>query len=107
VSVARYLVQITVELPAEMPAPERQALLERERQRGLELREAGTIEDIWRLPGRLANVGVWRAPSATDLHEAISSLPVWAWTRVEVTPLADHPLTREKERDEWTDGGPR
>lgn len=95
---ARFLVQITVELPPQMEAAEREQLLERERRRGFELRDAGTIEEIWRLPGRLANVGVWSVADATELHEAIASLPVWPYTRVEVTPLADHHLTRRPER---------
>lgn len=80
-----------------MAQAERGTLLERERRRGRELREAGLIEDIWRVPGRLANVGIWRAPSATALHEAIVSLPVWPWTEVTVTPLADHHLTTDPE----------
>jgi muconolactone D-isomerase len=96
----RFLVRIIVELPPELAAGDREELLERERERGLELREAGVIEDIWRLPGRLANVGVWRASSATDLHEALTSLPVWPWTQIEVTPLADHYLTRSPERQD-------
>lgn len=96
----RYLVQITVELPAEMDEAERAELLARERERGRELRDAGTIEDIWRLPGRLANVGVWRAGDASELDRAIASLPVWRWTRVEVTPLADHHLTARPEGGE-------
>lgn len=94
---ARFLVEITVLLPPEMPDAEREALLEREWQRGHELKEAGTIEQIWRVPGQLANVGIWCAPTATALHKAIASLPVWHWTQVEVTPLADHPLTTEPE----------
>lgn len=94
---ARFLVEISVTLPPDMPAAERERLLERERQRGRELKDAGTIEDVWRVPGRLANVGIWRAASATDLHEAIVSLPVWPWTEVVVTPLADHHLTSHPE----------
>jgi muconolactone D-isomerase len=92
-----YLVQITVELPPEMEPLDRAELLARERGRGEELQAQGIIEDIWRIPGRQANVGLWRAKSATELHSAISSLPVWRWTRVEVTALADHHLTRHPE----------
>jgi muconolactone D-isomerase len=105
----RYLVQITVELPPEMLAAEREDLLARERRRGEELSAEGRIEDVWRLPGRLANVGIWRSEDATGLHEAISSLPVWPWTRVEVTPLADHHLTRapESKPSEGEGGGTR
>jgi muconolactone D-isomerase len=94
----RFLVQITVSLPPSMPAAERDALLERERARGRELKAAGTIQDLWRLPGRQANVGVWRADDATELHQALTSLPVWRWTEIAVTPLADHDLTNDPER---------
>ena len=65
---------------------------ERERQRGLELVEAGIIRSIWRVPGRHANIGIWAAEDASELHEAISSLPAFPWIDVRVTPLARHPL---------------
>ena len=65
---------------------------ERERQRGLELVEAGVIRKIWRVAGRQANVGIWEAADATELHAAISSLPAFRWMDVRVTPLARHPL---------------
>jgi muconolactone D-isomerase len=93
----RFLVEISVELPPEMPEAERAELLERERRRGAELKAAGTIQDMWRLPARLANVGVWRVSNPTELHEAITSLPVWRFTRIIVTPLADHHLTTDPE----------
>jgi muconolactone D-isomerase len=94
---ALYLVEISVNLPPQMPAGERSELLARERERGEELRDAGVIESIWRVPGRLANVGLWRAASPTALHEAIASLPVWPFTEVRVTPLANHNLTGDPE----------
>ena len=93
----RYLVRITVNLPPDMPAGEREELMERERERGRELKRAGTIVDMWRIPGRQANVGIWSAPSATTLHEALTSLPVWRYAEIDVTPLADHHLTSEPE----------
>jgi muconolactone D-isomerase len=93
----RFLVQIVVVLPPDMPPEEKAALLEREASRAGELMEAGVIRDIWRIPGRLENVGVWEAQNATVLHQAISSLPVWPWTQVTVTPLANHYLTRDPE----------
>jgi muconolactone D-isomerase len=94
----RFLVEITVELPPELrdPASERRAeLLAAELERGVELRRAGTIEAIWRIPGELRNAGIWVAADATALHEAIVSLPCAPWFRVQVTPLAEHPIERE------------
>ncbi len=93
----RYLVSIVVGLPPDMPPDERTSLLEREGRRAGELKDAGIIENIWRVPGRLANVGIWRAATATALHDAVASLPVWRWTQVDVTPLADHYLTTNPE----------
>lgn len=87
-----FLVQIDVNLPSTLVDAERAALLAAERDRGGELKRAGTIVRIWRIPGRLANVGVWSAADASALHEALCSLPVFAFTDVRVTPLAVHHL---------------
>jgi muconolactone D-isomerase len=95
--VPRFLVRIQVRLPADMPADERDELIARERRRGRELKAAGTIQDMWRLPGRLANVGVWQVASAEALDAALTSLPVWPWATFEVEALADHYLTSDPE----------
>jgi muconolactone D-isomerase len=89
-----FLVRIDTRLPPELAEGDRAALLGREAERGRQLRESGMLRQIWRIPGRLANVGIWSAPTATDLHEALTSLPVWPYADVRVTPLADHPLGR-------------
>jgi muconolactone D-isomerase len=88
-----FLIRIDVHLPADLPPAERDDLLRREFQRGQELRADGTIRAIWRIPGALANVAIWEAPDATALHTALTSLPVFPWTEIEVTALARHPLT--------------
>jgi muconolactone D-isomerase len=90
-----FLVELETRLPPEIPATDRKSLRARESARGRELRESGVIAAIWRLPGRLANVGVWTAPDSSALHTAISSLPAWPWMTVTVTALAEHPLMRE------------
>src|SRR4051794_36646452 len=94
----RFLVEITVELPPELRDPEserRATLLAAELERGVELRRAGMIEAIWRVPGEMRNAGIWQAADATELHEAIVSLPCSPWFRVKVTPLAEHPVERK------------
>ncbi len=88
-----FLVQIDVELPPEMPADQRRAVLAAELVRGRELVAAGQIKSIWRLPGGRRNVGVWEAADATELHRLIESLPLYPWLVAEVTALAEHPLS--------------
>jgi muconolactone D-isomerase len=90
----RFLVQIEVGLPGSLPDGERAELLDAELERGRQLVEAGTIQAIWRVPGALRNVGIWEAADATELHEQLSSLPLFRWLRADVTPLAEHPLQR-------------
>jgi muconolactone D-isomerase len=89
-----FLVQIDVALPPSMPIADRERLLTAENERGHELLAAGSIRDIWRIPGALRNVGVWEAADATELHDLISSLPLFPFLAAEVTPLAVHPLRR-------------
>jgi muconolactone D-isomerase len=87
-----FLVQIQVNFPPDMPAEQLADVVEREASRGRELRDAGTIVRIWRIPGRRANVGIWRAEDADGVHDAISSLPAFPWIDAHVTPLATHYL---------------
>lgn len=97
----RFLVEITVDLPPALRDPgseERSRLLAAELERGVELRRAGVIESIWRIPGALRNVGVWQVGDADELHEAIRSLPLAEHIRAAVTPLAEHPIEREVEK---------
>ena len=89
-----FLVRARVEFPAELPADERAVLQAAEHERGCELARAGTIRGIWRIPGAVANVAVWRAADATELHELLMALPLAAHITFEVTALAVHPLAR-------------
>lgn len=89
---ADWLVEIDVRLPPELEPARRDALFAAERVRGRELLAEGLLREIWRLPGRAANVGIWRAQDASALHRAIASLPCHPWMEVRVTALAVHPL---------------
>jgi muconolactone D-isomerase len=87
-----FLVHIDVHLPPDMDPARRAELLAAERARGLELIEQGLLVRIWRVPGRLANVSLYRAADATEVHAAVTSLPLWPWFDARVEALAVHPL---------------
>jgi muconolactone D-isomerase len=88
-----FLVHIVVALPPDMEPARRDELLAAERVRGRELIEGGTIARIWRIPGTLANYGIWQGATPDDVHAAISGLPLFPYfASVEVTALATHPL---------------
>jgi muconolactone D-isomerase len=87
-----FLVRIEIDLPADMPEPRRRDLMDAEARRGRELLESGALVRIWRVPGRFANVSLYETADATELHVALSSLPLHPWMHVDVEPLAVHPL---------------
>ena len=78
--------------PPSLTADQRAELTTREQSRGRELKSAGTIKRMWRIPGRIANVGIWEAADPTALHAAISSLPFFPYIDAHVTALAVHYL---------------
>lgn len=86
-----FLVAIDVKLPPDTPAERRAELVAAEAVRARELASVGVIVRLWRIPGRWSNVGLWIAPDASALHEALSSLPLYPWLDVKVTALAHHP----------------
>ncbi|MEX0429252.1 muconolactone Delta-isomerase [Nocardioides sp. DS6] len=86
-----FLVRFDTALPETMTDERRAELKSAERARAMELREAGVLKRLWRVPGRRAVVGLWEAPDATALHDALTSLPQFPWMDVTVEALATHP----------------
>jgi muconolactone delta-isomerase len=86
-----FLVEIEIKWPPDGDEAAKAQLIEAESRRSRELSRAGRIVRLWRVPGRWANVGLWDATDASELHEAISSLPLYPWMVVSVRPLARHP----------------
>lgn len=89
-----FLVRFEAKPPADMPVEERERLRGLERARAAELREAGVLRRLWRVPGTRAVVGLWEAEDATALHDALASLPMFPWFNADVEPLATHPQER-------------
>lgn len=89
-----FLVRTVNRMPPETPDEVRASLRSAERARAAQLREAGILKRLWRIPGTTAAVGLYQAPDATALHDAISSLPMWPWMEVTVEALATHPQER-------------
>lgn len=86
-----FLVRMHTAIPPEMAPEELAELRQAERRRAMELRGAGLLVRLWRVPGQHAAIGLWEAPDATALHEALSSLPQFRWMELHVEPLATHP----------------
>ncbi len=88
---SEFLVQMENLLPAGFPPAERAELFRAEAARARELASAGILVRLWRVTGRRANVGIWRAASTAALHDALASLPLFPYLDIQVTPHARHP----------------
>jgi muconolactone delta-isomerase len=89
-----FLVRSENRLPPEFPAERRAELRTAERARAMELRSAGILKRLWRVPGRNATVGLYEAADPAELHDALMSLPMAPWLDVTVEALAQHPQER-------------
>ena len=89
-----FLVRSENRLPADTPAERREELRAGERARAMELRAAGVLKRLWRVPGRNATIGLYEAEDPAALHDALMSLPMAPWLDVSVEALATHPQER-------------
>ncbi|TDW69841.1 muconolactone Delta-isomerase [Kribbella pratensis] len=84
-------VRMDVQLPPDLDPAERAELLGRERDRAIELQKAGAWPGLWRIVGEYANISIFDVPSNDELHDILSSLPLFPYMKLQVTPLATHP----------------
>jgi muconolactone D-isomerase len=88
-----FMVNIEVSVPADLPQTQKDDLRRRETDRALELMKANKLRRIWRIVGQVANFSVWEADSLEELHANLSSLPLYPYMKVTVTPVIQHPAT--------------
>ena len=86
-----YHVRMDVDLPHDLDPEVRADLVARERDRAAELQRAGVWPELWRVVGEYANISIFDVDSHDELHELLSSLPLFPFMTIRVTPLATHP----------------
>lgn len=84
-------VAMEVNIPHDADPERVEELKRREKERAQELQRDGRWRHLWRVAGRYANVSVFDVESAEELHELLSSLPLFPFLDIEVTPLVRHP----------------
>lgn len=91
----RFLVQMEVDVPHDADREEIDKLKAAERHRAQQLQGEGRWVHLWRVVGRYANVSVFDVGSHEELHELLTTLPMWPFLAVTVTPLTGHPSALE------------
>ena len=94
-----YLVHMRVELPFDFPADRAEELKRVEKERALELQRDGRWVHLWRVVGRYENYSVFDVADHDELHELLTSLPLFPFMDVSVTSLAQHPSALSAQKD--------
>lgn len=86
-----YHVQMEVRPPHDIDPERFERLKAQEKARSQELQREGKWPHLWRVAGRYANISIFDVESHDELHALLSTLPLFPFMEVVVTPLARHP----------------
>ncbi|MGW4033740.1 muconolactone Delta-isomerase [Streptomyces sp. NPDC004838] len=84
-------VRMDVAIPHDLDPDERDRLVATEKARALELQRSGAWPHLWRVVGEYSNISIFDVGSNDELHALLSSLPLYPFMTIRVTPLAQHP----------------
>ena len=90
-----YHVRMDVHPPLDWDPSEFDKLKAEEKARAQELQHSGKWRHLWRIAGEYANISIFDVSDHDELHDIISSLPLFPFMKVVVTPLAKHPSAIE------------
>ncbi len=91
-----YHVRMDVRPPHGIDPAEFDRLKAEERARAQELQRSGKWVHLWRIAGQYANVSVFDVGGHDELHALLSTLPLFPFMEIAVTPLARHPSALER-----------
>ena len=86
-----YHVRMNVHVPRDLDPAEFDRLKAAEKARAEALQREGKWRHLWRIAGAYANYSVFDAADHDELHAILSTLPLFPFMDIEVTPLAQHP----------------
>lgn len=86
-----YHVRMDVHPPADGDPAAFERLKAEEKVRAQELQRSGKWQHLWRIAGAYANISIFDVADHDELHAILSTLPLFPFMDVAVTPLARHP----------------
>jgi muconolactone D-isomerase len=86
-----FQVQMDVRIPHDLAVERAEALKKAERERAEILQRQGKWRHLWRHAGRYANTSIFDVEGAQELHDILSTLPLFPFMEISVLPLCRHP----------------
>ena len=93
-----FQVEIDVAVPDTADQNMVRNLSKEEGDKARELQRSGKWKHLWRVVGKWSNLSVFDVESAEELHEILTSLPLYRFMTIRVTPLCRHPASVEELR---------
>lgn len=84
-------VRMEVRMPHDMSAEQADEIRAREKAVAQDIQRQGKWPHLWRIAGRYANISIFDVADANELHALLTSLPLFPFMDIQVTPLARHP----------------
>jgi muconolactone D-isomerase len=84
-------VRMTVRLPPDIDAETAARLNTQEHEHAEPLQRSGKWLHLWRVAGRWENVSIFDVTDPGELHDILSSLPLYPYMDIEVAALCHHP----------------
>lgn len=91
-----YHVRMDVHPPQGPAAIDFDQLKAEEKARAEQLQREGTWLHLWRIAGHYSNISIFDVPDHDALHVILSTLPLFPFMAISVTPLAQHPSAIRK-----------
>jgi len=91
-------VSIDVRIPHDADPEKIKQLSTLEHERAMELQKQGKWPHLWRVAGKYANISIFNVDSPSELHDILSSLPLFPFMEIEVTALCRHPGSLESDQ---------
>src|ERR1700750_1140887 len=85
-----YHVRMDVRVPHHMEADRFELLKAEEKIRAQELQSQGKWRYLWRVAGQYSNISIFDVADHDELHAILSTLPLFPFMAIQVTPLARH-----------------
>ena len=86
-----FMVEMIVQIPQSLDADLVAKIKLEEKEYSQKLQREGKWRHLWRVVREYANVSIFDVASNDELHTMLSSLPLFPYMQIKVTPLANHP----------------
>jgi muconolactone D-isomerase len=90
-----FQVEINIVIPHTADKAAIQKLSAEETEKAKDLQRAGKWKHIWRVAGKWANLSIFDVESTEELHEILTSLPLFPYMAITTTALCKHPAAIE------------